>query len=72
MNFEVFKIWISFQCLYLTGKSAGFVLGYIGSLEPEVFCIVKRILSISLCPDDFISDIRRSFFQPIYVGAAFR
>lgn len=63
MNLEVFKIWISFQCISLIGKSADFVLGYIGSLEPEVLCIAKRALSVSLCPDYFVSvTLGGSFF----------
>lgn len=64
MNLEVFKIWISFQCLYLIGKSTGFVLGYIGSLEPEVFLIPERTLPVFLCPDYFVSvTLGRTFFN---------
>lgn len=63
MNLEVFKIWISFQCIYLIGKSADFVLGYIGSLEPEVLCIAKRALSVSLCPDWNHGGVSKSDFK---------
>lgn len=57
MSLEIFRVWISFWCLYLVGKSAGFEVLRILNLEPEVFHIAKRTLSIALYSDYFVSVI---------------